>query len=185
LPGLSVEEIREAAIQFASENCCYGSGVVRDMQITEIVMISAFHYKLETFAEKRESAWRFVPYNGQSIDGPMNGPAPAPWDVVALPPKEFSDSKAKIEVPHTAFVKPCHTCVGNGRVRCETCHGNGRRQCTWCKGRGRREQNDICTSCNGTGFDRCFHCSGSGQVKCKTCNSKGNLKGYVELTVTW
>ncbi|XP_054710383.1 protein SSUH2 homolog [Uloborus diversus] len=188
LPGLSEEEVRSAATQFVSEHCCYGSAPVREMIFTEIQMMSAFHYKLETFGEKRESAWRFVPYTGQPIDGPMNGPAPAAWDVVALPPEYFKNGKSKMEVPHTAFVKPCHTCVGNSRVRCDSCFGNGRNECTWCKGRGRRTQFDrdeICSPCNGTGYKKCFTCDGSGQVKCQTCNGKGNLKGYVELIVTW
>ena len=56
----------------------------------------------------------------------MNGPAPRPWDIMATPAAMFSDSKMKMEVPHTAFVKPCHTCVGNGRVRCDDCSGYGK-----------------------------------------------------------
>ncbi|KAG8181721.1 hypothetical protein JTE90_028260 [Oedothorax gibbosus] len=188
LPTLSDEEVHEAAIEFASEHCCYSKAPAQDMQVKEIAMMSAFHYKLETFTEKRESAWRFLPYLGQAIDGPANGPAPNPWDIQVMPSASFQNSKSKVEVPHTAFVKPCHTCVGNGRVRCDNCMGQGRKQCTWCKGRGRRvkfDQDEMCTSCNGTGWDRCSSCSGTGQVKCKTCEGKGNLKGFVELTVTW
>ncbi|GFT67578.1 protein SSUH2 [Nephila pilipes] len=188
LPALTEEEVHAAVTEYASEHCCYGSAVARDMQVKEIVMMSAFHYKLETYAEKRESAYCFEPYKGQPIDGPANGPAPPPWDIQATPPGDFKCGKSKFEVPHTAFVKPCHTCVGNSRVICKDCQGNGRKQCTWCKGRGRRsqfDQEEICTSCNGTGFDRCTWCSGTGQVKCKTCDGKGNLKGFVELTVTW
>ncbi|GIY72491.1 protein SSUH2 [Caerostris extrusa] len=188
LPVLSEEEVHEAVAQYAQENCCYGSKVAREMSVKEIAMKSAFHYKLETFTEKRESAWRFVPYTGQPIDGPANGPAPTPWNVTALPSDSFKDAKQKVEVPHTAFVKPCHACVGNQRIRCSACVGNGRKQCTWCKGRGRRtrfEQEEMCDSCNGTGFDRCFTCSGTGQVKCKTCDGKGSLKGFVELTISW
>ncbi|XP_071035006.1 protein SSUH2 homolog [Parasteatoda tepidariorum] len=188
LPRFNEEEVRDAVTQFASEHCCYSSGPARDMQVREIHMSSAFHYKLETFTEKRQTSWTFEPYNGQPIDGPHNGPAPRPWDVPAVPSVSFVDSFAKIEVPHTAFTKPCHTCVGNGRIRCETCFGNGRKQCTWCKGRGRVhrfDKDEVCTSCNATGYDRCFKCSGSGQVKCKTCDARGTLKGYVELIVTW
>ncbi|GFX87750.1 protein SSUH2 homolog [Trichonephila clavipes] len=126
LPTLTDDEVHSAVTEYASEHCCYGSAVGRDMQVKEITMMSAFHYKLETFAEKRESAWRFEPYRGQAIDGPSNGPAPAPWDIQALPEQEFKNGTKKYEVPHTAFVKPCHTCVGNARVRCSHCEGNGR-----------------------------------------------------------
>ncbi|GFY49920.1 uncharacterized protein TNIN_390871 [Trichonephila inaurata madagascariensis] len=126
LPTLTDDEVHSAVAEYASEHCCYGSAVGRDMQVKEITMMSAFHYKLETFAEKRESAWRFEPYRGQAIDGPANGPAPAPWDIQALPEQEFKNGTKKYEVPHTAFVKPCHTCVGNARVRCSHCEGNGR-----------------------------------------------------------
>ncbi|KAF8764545.1 Protein SSUH2 like protein [Argiope bruennichi] len=188
LPVLSEEEVRDAVTQYASENCCYGSKPAREMKVKEIEMMSAFHYKLETFAEKRESAWKFEPYTGQSIDGPANGPAPSPWDVTVPPSDYFKDGKKKVEVPHTAFVKPCHACVGIGRVRCSKCDGYGRKQCTWCEGRGRRkrfDQEEQCDSCGGSGFDRCIRCSGSGQVKCPTCNGKGNLKAFVELTVSW
>lgn len=188
MPHFTAEEVREAVIHLASENCCYGSGTAKDMQITDINMSSAFHYTLETFGEKRESAWKFEPYKGQNIDGPMNGPAPAPWDVMVLPQTYFQGTKSKMEVPHTAFIKPCHVCVGNGRVRCESCSGMGQRNCTWCNGSGRRkhfEEYEPCSSCNSTGHDRCFTCSGSGQIKCKTCDGQGNLKGFVELTVTW
>lgn len=68
----------------------------------------------------------YILIKGGSIDGPMNGPAPRPWDIMAAPTKEFVNSFIKIEVPHTAFVKPCHTCVGNGRVRCNDCTGHGK-----------------------------------------------------------
>lgn len=188
LPRITEEEIKDAAVQFASENCCYGKAPARDMEIKEIQMISAFHYKLETFTEKRTSCWKFEPYHGQPIDGPQNGRAPSPWEVMAVPQSYFTNSFQKIEVPHTAFTRPCHACVGNGRVRCEKCLGMGRNQCTWCKGRGRVyrfDKEENCTSCNATGYDRCFKCSGTGQVKCKICDARGNLKGFVELVVTW
>ena len=39
------------------------------------------------------------------IDGPENGPAPLPWDIVVSPPEMFKDNKYYREVPHTASVK--------------------------------------------------------------------------------
>lgn len=44
---------------------------------------------------------------GQPIDGPHNGPAPGPWDIIAQPPTLFQNQKTEIEVPHTASVKVC------------------------------------------------------------------------------
>ena len=42
---------------------------------------------------------------GQQIDGPQNGPAPQPWDILAQPNQLFTPQEARIEVPHTASVK--------------------------------------------------------------------------------
>jgi len=42
---------------------------------------------------------------GLPIDGPENGPAPLPWDIVISPPEMFKDNKCYREVPHTASVK--------------------------------------------------------------------------------
>ena len=43
--------------------------------------------------------------SGQQIDGPQNGPAPQPWDILVQPNKMFMPQEAHIEVPHTATVK--------------------------------------------------------------------------------
>ena len=46
-----------------------------------------------------------MPIKGQHIDGPQNGPAPQPWDIVSQPDKMFTPQETHIEVPHTASVK--------------------------------------------------------------------------------
>ena len=43
--------------------------------------------------------------SGGPVDGPMNGPAPLPWDIPAVAAVKFKDEKRRIEVPHTAYVK--------------------------------------------------------------------------------
>ena len=63
---------------------------------------------------------------GQLIDGPQNGPAPGPWDIAAQPSQLFQNSQKHFEVPHTASVKVCHGCMGNGFNRCWKCLGRGR-----------------------------------------------------------
>ncbi|XP_067120458.1 protein SSUH2 homolog [Centruroides vittatus] len=182
--GLSVEEVREAAIDYVSQHCCYGKDTVENMAITNISMSSAFHYKLETFAEKRETKWAFDPYNGEILDTPMNGIAPGPWDIPLAPTREFSDSVQTMEVPHTASAMSCHVCVGACRERCPKCHGGCMELCTWCNGDGKRFD-DTCNHCNGSGRHRCNKCNGTGLVKCRTCSGKGSLKCYVKLTATW
>ena len=63
---------------------------------------------------------------GQIVDGPSNGPAPAPWSIPVQPTKMFHDHHRDIEVPHTAFVKKCHDCSGSGKNRCKKCSGSGK-----------------------------------------------------------
>lgn len=41
---------------------------------------------------------------GQPIDGPHNGPAPGPWDIVSQPCDLFQDEIRTMEIPHTASV---------------------------------------------------------------------------------
>ncbi|XP_023231540.1 protein SSUH2 homolog [Centruroides sculpturatus] len=62
--GLTEEEVREALIEHVSQHCCYGSDPAKNMVIRDITMSSAFHYKLETFGESRETTWAHTPYNG-------------------------------------------------------------------------------------------------------------------------
>lgn len=182
--GISEEEVKEAAIDYVSEHCCYGKDPVENMVIRDIAMSSAFHYTLETFAEKRETKWAYDPYNGEILDSPLMGVAPAPWDIPLAPTKQFSDSVQTMEVPHTASAMTCHVCAGVGKERCSKCLGGCMELCSWCNGNGKRFD-ETCNHCNGNGRTRCSKCNGTGQIKCKTCDCKGSLKCYVKLTATW
>ena len=82
-------------------------------------------YKLETFTEKRETAWVFQPYKGEPIYHNSFGTSPSPWEIFVAPSASFQKSKRVLEIPNTAYVKPCHACAGNGRVRCRSCNGFG------------------------------------------------------------
>ena len=42
---------------------------------------------------------------GLPVDGPANGPAPVPWDIMVNTPHMFQDTSHEVEVPHTASVK--------------------------------------------------------------------------------
>jgi hypothetical protein len=82
-------------------------------------------YKLETFTERRETAWVNEPYKGQPINSAGTAPPPSPWDVFVPNDAPFQNCKKMVEVPQTASVKPCYKCVGNGRIRCRHCDGRG------------------------------------------------------------
>ncbi|XP_074645655.1 protein SSUH2 homolog [Tubulanus polymorphus] len=152
----------------------------------------SLQYSLETFTEARSTCWAFEPFIGQPIDGPGNGSAPGPWDIPVTPAQKFIDANVGIEVPHTSSLKPCHECVGIGRVRCYRCQGKGRVTCHHCNGKGRetfftdgRHQDRSCSWCDGNGKNRCAICYAHGQVPCRTCESKGQLKCFIRLSVTW
>lgn len=183
-PSLRYEEIYEACMQYVQEFVCYGSKFVKQMQLTEIDNGGAYHYILESFGEKREIVLLKTPYYGQAIDGPENGPPPGPWQIVVRPPVLFQNSQVRSEIPHTAYVTQCGTCVGNRRVRCNSCYGRGGNSCFSCNGTGRRTDGS-CISCSGTGRKRCWKCSGTGQVKCAQCNGHGRVKCCKIVIVTW
>nr|XP_042900882.1 protein SSUH2 homolog [Parasteatoda tepidariorum] len=125
LGSLTAEEVRDACLQYASNNCCYGKKFVRETIISSVNNGCTYHYKLESFGEKRETAKRTTPYLGQVIDGPENGTPPSPWDIPVTIPGLFMDNKRTFEVPHTAYVKDCWNCVGNCKIRCDVCNGIG------------------------------------------------------------
>ena len=62
---------------------------------------------------------------GQTIDGPENGQAPSAWDIAVQPSRMFFDHQKSYEVPHTASVKTCINCNGEGMNRCWQCLGRG------------------------------------------------------------
>lgn len=87
-------------------HCCWGMSAARELTIDSIESRCATHYVLESFAEKRSTKWYTEPYaRGQPVDGPMNGPAPTPWEIDVQPPPPFMDTSVDLEVPHTATIK--------------------------------------------------------------------------------
>ncbi|KAL5015046.1 hypothetical protein ScPMuIL_009316 [Solemya velum] len=192
VPTITEKEARESLLHFVAENCCYGKGAAEELTFQDLKSSSAFHYKLETFAEGRQTCWANEPFRGQQLDGPFNGPAPGPWEIQMQPQTMFTDSKVAVEVPHTASAKPCHECLALGRVRCYRCHGRGRVRCTPCLGSGhvtRYRQGEHervnCTFCHGRGRRQCYTCHGNGMVTCTTCQGTTQLKWYIKLTVQW
>ncbi|CAG5122731.1 unnamed protein product, partial [Candidula unifasciata] len=193
---ISEQDARDAIIQHASEHCCYGKAPAADMQFTDLVSSSAFHYTLETFAEGRTTKRASQPYRGEGLV--VTGPAPAPWDIQVQPPQMFKTSSVDIEIPNTASVEPCDNCGARGFKTCFQCLGTGKIKCSVCHGTGREHHHGHgdhhhghgehhhrhCSSCQ-HGFKICFSCSGSGQHVCHKCQSRGNLRVFIMLTITW
>ncbi|XP_054707415.1 protein SSUH2 homolog [Uloborus diversus] len=190
IPQLTEKEVRQALLQEVSSRCCYGTGAVRDMAITDIKHSIAFHYTLETFTEKRTTCWAFESYTGGTIDERNPDQVPFPWDIPANPPANFKNHVVQLEVPHTASIKTCHVCGGVGRKRCITCSGNGWEYCFSCHGDGHKpsaleSEYGRCVHCHGTGRRKCWKCNGDGMASCKGCSGTGQIKCFIRLTVTW
>ncbi|XP_001199642.2 protein SSUH2 homolog [Strongylocentrotus purpuratus] len=198
LPMISDAEAREVLLSHVAEHCCWGKRAAEGLTFTKIEHSAAFHYTLETFSENRTTKWVHTPYVGQPIDGPQNGPAPLPWSIPADFPALFMNNTRKIEVPHTASVKPCHNCRASGYVRCPRCCGRGTVRCRRCGGDGRRNvrrynsntkrhyyKSITCGSCGGDGRRQCFRCTGYGKITCPVCDGRTQLKCYIQLTVEW
>eukprot|EP00051_Salpingoeca_urceolata_P028356 m.486417 g.486417 ORF g.486417 m.486417 type:complete len:444 (+) comp24399_c0_seq1:578-1909(+) len=191
--ALSQEVTRKALLEEVGQHCCWGRAPAEDSVFSEIKASHAFHYQLETFTERRVTELAFEPYYGQPIDGPDNGTAPGPWDIVATPHVNYKPSSQTFQVPHTAVVKPCYHCIGLCQVRCHVCCGRGRLRCSQCRGQGFKHVKDkqghshreTCSRCFGMGRRRCSTCIGHGQVNCPVCSARGQLKTYIKLTVTW
>ncbi|GBM07723.1 Protein SSUH2 [Araneus ventricosus] len=157
LVPLTDPELRAALYQHMKDFCCEGSKFIRDMTLTDIQNDCAFHYKLESFGEKRDCTPRFTGYYGQSIDGPENGAAPDKWNVPIGTPIKFVDHQITTEVPHTAYVKECATCEGEKRIDCTSCWARGRVTCCRCAGRGKDAEGFDCWICRGSGNEEKTH----------------------------
>ncbi|XP_030634425.1 protein SSUH2 homolog [Chanos chanos] len=184
VPTVSEDVAREALLQFVGKKWAYSSKPARNLVFKDLKPYTVYRYRLETFTESRSSAWEFEPHTGQYIDGPHNGVSPPPWEVQVQYPPKYTDVVQKVRVPHSSFIKTCHKCHGNGKVRCTHCHGRGQTRCTFCHGTG-HSRNKRCISCSGRGKKRCTRCHGHGHQICPTCRGHRNLMHFIQLTVTW
>ncbi|KAF0034716.1 hypothetical protein F2P81_012474 [Scophthalmus maximus] len=125
VPTVSEDEARHALLKFVESKWTYSSKPARNLTFKELKPITVYRYRLETYTETRTSTWQFESYNGQMVDGPQYGMCPAPWDIPVTLPQRYTDMVEKVRVPHTSFVKLCHTCNGCGRTRCVSCYGRG------------------------------------------------------------
>lgn len=105
----------------------------------------------------------------------------------------FHDEVKVLEVPHTASIKDCHRCRGQGSLACAECHGKGWTRCLSCHGNGwsadssgYRERCYYCqASAYGDGRQDCLKCNAKGRVACAPCDSYGQVRCFIRLTITW
>lgn len=193
LPTISEVEARNALLGLVADHCCWGGSAARKMAIGKILSTSAFHYEIQTFTEKRETSWAFMPHGGGEVDSPRCGPAPRPWDIPSEPTDLFRSEVKVLQVPHTASVRSCHRCRGAGSLLCQECHGKGWTRCLSCHGdgwgsdsAGNKERCFFCqSSTHGRGRQDCLKCNAKGRVACPPCDSYGQIRCYISLTITW
>ena len=86
------DQARTALLSFLSNHCCYGKGAAKGMTIKTMEYAPAFHYELQTFCEKRETAWTYSPLrSGEMQSMGAGGPPPLPWEIEEYPSQPFKD----------------------------------------------------------------------------------------------
>ncbi|ELU17183.1 hypothetical protein CAPTEDRAFT_117049 [Capitella teleta] len=181
MPVITEQQAITELKDFVRRHPCYDERPAYYMKVKHLKHSTYFHYKLETFSESRSTTWVYEPFHGEPIDGPAYGPAPHPWDIQVRPSMEYYYAVKHLEVPHTASVKPCHTCSGIGSMLCPSCNGHGIVVCTFCLDSNRF----ACSYCKSTSRLKCSHCKCRGHVPCQTCDMTGKLRCYIKLTITW
>jgi len=189
---ITENQAKLALMQHISEyHCCYGKGAAKSMVIKKMEYVPALHYELQTFSEKRETAWTFSSIRtGIGMSGEGGGlrsyggglPPPLPWEIEEFPSQAFKDEVRLVAVPNTTSIKTCHRCRGTGGVTCRDCNGKGWSRCLNCHGDGyllsdHHGSGGIATSGTGGGAglgrERCFYCQhskhGHGHQDCNKC----------------
>ncbi|VDI52254.1 Hypothetical predicted protein [Mytilus galloprovincialis] len=161
-PTIDEVAVRKALLDYASDQCCWGKGAARDMKIEKLEPSTSYHYILETFTEGRRIVLDHVPHSTNKVDGPENGQPPGPWEMHARTPTMFEDDSSEIAIPHTHYVKSCHTCGASGKIECFVCRGSGHVKCNGgCSGKGEKKvyRNSAWV------MERCSRCSGRGEIR--------------------
>eukprot|EP00007_Cunea_sp_BSH-02190019_P007473 CAMPEP_0174230438 /NCGR_PEP_ID=MMETSP0417-20130205/1211_1 /TAXON_ID=242541 /ORGANISM="Mayorella sp, Strain BSH-02190019" /LENGTH=339 /DNA_ID=CAMNT_0015308133 /DNA_START=117 /DNA_END=1136 /DNA_ORIENTATION=+ len=182
---LTADEAMGALERHAKERFCLRSNVTHEFIVVGIDTASAVHLIFEASTEQRATKAVHVPHLGGPVDGPHNGPPPAPWEIHAVPNSLFCNEKRQLEVPHTSTVLDCFDCARRGTVTCKSCTGNGRTRCPHCYGKGTLAQGGRCVYCHGRGNVECTPCRGDGFVQCATCAGNGLVRRYAGLDITW
>jgi len=203
---LTVEEAR-ARLEAHVRTTRWGRrDLAAKLEIASFERSGAFDVVFQSFIERRGTEQTHEGYFGGAVDGPENGPAPAPWDIPMQMPKLFTvDLHQAVRVPHTDRIAPCHGCGATGRVTCSSCGGDGRVSCSSCGGSGSVTQwrtvtetdsqgntstrsesySSTCSYCSGSGQVRCSTCGGDGRITCPTCSGACRLRHFVRMHVRW
>uniref|UniRef100_T1J670 Ssu-2 homolog n=1 Tax=Strigamia maritima TaxID=126957 RepID=T1J670_STRMM len=152
---INEDEAIEALASHVRGHCCYGDKPLRELTLSKILCSSTFHYKLETFTEKRQIAWSFEPYNGDDLGSTSIDYPPQPWEIDVPQPSVFIN-----------------------HIQCTHCHGEG--QIVHLSG-----YREHCSVCQTKGVEKCYKCSGLGYHVCKTCAGRGQIKVFIRLNVSW
>lgn len=212
----TIEDARRAMERHAEEKCCLKGGIAHELNIIEMTAMSAVHIVFESTTEGRSTSTATAPHQpGAPVDGPQNGPAPQPWDILVQPTRLFHDEHRALELPHTSTIDGCDRCARRGTIACSSCTGVGTLVCVGCHGSGtvvlhhhhstgshhhhhhsssdshhhhhhhHHETRQTCGRCGGSGRSRCVTCVGTGFVTCTTCTGTGVIRRYIKLDVNW
>jgi len=168
------------------------------MTFFHIRPMHAYSYKIQTFTDNRGLEEAFQPFDHSYVDGQQSCGPPSRWDVALEPKEDFKNGKFKMDLPHSAIVKPCKNCGGVGRNSCGRCKGVAILKCGHCNGGGKisvfaetatKEVIEVaqdCPRCVGAGRTSC---NGNGcrmgQVQCDVCCGQAQLKFWMVLHVEY
>ena len=57
---INEDQARSALLTHIADHCCYGKSAAKNMNVKTMECKPAFHYELQTFSEKRETAWTYA-----------------------------------------------------------------------------------------------------------------------------
>lgn len=190
---ISQEQAKLALLNHVSNQCCWGKSPIRNMVIQKMDSLPGLHYELQTFTERRETAWSYAPIKSNLRDFTNDlylnsalspgGVPPLPWDIDQAPAELFKDEIRQVVVPNTTSTKTCHRCRGSGLVRCRECSGRGWNRCIHCHGEGWMPEVSLkerCIFCHhsrhGHGQADCEKCHARGKVSCSICLGEGQIR---------
>ena len=102
-PKLTEAQARAAMLSHISSHCCYGKAAAKNMTIKKMEYLPAYHYELQTFTEKRETAWTYAAirtgYESMLSNGALgSGIPPLPWEIFEEPAQAFKDEVRLVQV---------------------------------------------------------------------------------------
>ncbi|GBM60969.1 Protein SSUH2 [Araneus ventricosus] len=190
--SLTDEEVRQACYAYANEFCSYGTRFIRDATLTELQNDCAFHYKLETLIEKRETVCKGSICKGsvrlwhEGTNVPESADFGDPWEVpVNTEDGTLDFTDLELIKPGSVSIRDCETCLGKKGRRCFICWGSGYEPCFQCKGTGKTSDYALCRGCDGSGKRSCMECLfKGGMLECKTCKGNGKMMYEKQLIIS-